>query len=105
WRPGGGPPNRGSQGTGALSSVQGKYGYGGPGGADRARERKKISGGYADGHKQLRRRPAGFASQHPRSKADLQETWDSTLRRRLPLRGERVFHQVARARIRQQDSA
>ena len=52
------------------------------------------------GHEQLRRRPAGLAREPPRGPRAVRPLRRAAVPRRLPLRGERVVHQDARAGLR-----
>ena len=52
----------------------------------------------ADRHQQCRRRPAGEPREHPRRGGDRAPPRQAALHRRLPLRRERLVHQVPRAR-------
>ena len=62
-----------------------------------AREWRRRPLRHADGHQQRRRRPAGFARQHPRGGGTGASIRQAVHHRRLPLRRERLVHQAARA--------
>ncbi len=55
---------------------------------------------HADRHQQLRRRPARLHGERAGRQRALQKAWHSLLLRRLPFRGERLLHQIARAGLR-----
>ena len=56
-------------------------------------------GGDDDGHQQCGRRPAGLHGQPARGAGVVQPLWQAAVHRRLPLRGERLLHQAARAGV------
>ena len=99
------PADSGSARARARASLQGQYGYRRARSIDRTRRARARSAGDADGHQQLRRRPARVDGQHPGSKSDLRAAHHSALHRRLPLCGKLLLHQIARAGLRGQDAA
>ena len=96
-RGGGGPGPRDSRGASAVAGapLQGQHrpGRAREGPRDRGRPHPPRDG---DRHQQHRGRPAGVPGEPPRRPRAVQPVQEALLPRRLPLRGELVFHQEAR---------